>query len=321
MQTVATETGMWSIDNNDLLTLRLPMDEGLHQRLPEKLGLGHSKIFRLEHDLSYIQTHFSPHRDLAILSRVDHQEPRMVVTLGLQGASRFVPNRGGTIEFREGYTSITTFNGSEGSRQYRGNQSVTQLRLTMSKSWLERNFGERPFSPYFDDSAMNLVSHRPISAAGLAAAHALVNGNVAVMARPLFRKAQALAILASELGQLLSGTRQPAGRFNPRDETIATRARDILLSEYKAPPSVETLAKRVGTNAFKLKQLFHQFFDDTPYGVLLDFRMKHAYQLLQAGHCSIAMAAEAVGYNHASNFSTAFSKYFGFPPKRLARRE
>jgi len=99
--------------------------------------------------------------------------------------------------------------------------------------------------------------------------------------------------------------------------TIAKLAREILYHEFKNPPSVEKLSKRVGTNQFKLKKLFHHFFNTTPYGLILEIRMNYAYQLLKSTHCKVSVAADLVGYNHASNFSAAFTKYFGISPKSI----
>lgn len=321
MQSRQTMTGTWSINNDELLSQYLPEDNCQHHRLPEKLGLGHTNIFKLDRDLSYIETQYSPCNDLAVLSRIDHQEPRMVVTLGLKGSSRFATHQGGAVVFKEGFTSITTFNSSEGARQYHGNKPVSQLRFSVSQSWLNRSFGEHKFASFFDNPEMQVVSHQPISSQGIIAAHALLNCNVAEKVRPLFRQGQAMAILASELSHLLIGARQASTKVNQRDRTIADQARDILFEEFQNPPSVEELAKRVGTNQFKLKQLFHHFFENTPYGLLLEFRMKKAYQLLKSSQCPIGIAAEAVGYNHASNFSAAFVKYFGFPPKEISRQD
>jgi AraC family transcriptional activator of pyochelin receptor len=80
---------------------------------------------------------------------------------------------------------------------------------------------------------------------------------------------------------------------------------------------VQDLSRRVGTNQLKLKQLFHHFFNSTPYGVLLEIRMHAAHRLLESTHCQVAAAAESVGYRHTSNFSVAFTKYFGISPKHI----
>lgn len=320
MPTTPPATHVRNIGNHELLSQFLPEDNCQLQRLPETLGPGHSNIFKLDSNLNYIETHYTPSQDLAIQTRMDATEPRMVVTLGLKGRSRFTDNRGNEVVFQEGYTSITTFNASEGSRQYQGNKAVTQLRFSLSKRWLDGYFGESKLADFFNrKNAMQLISQQPISASGIVAAQSLLNCNVAGEMRPLFRQGQAMAILASELSHLLinADIRQP--RFTPKDRALAYQARDILASEFKNPPSVEELSRRVGTNQCKLKQLFHHFFDNTPYGLLLEIRMRQAYQLLKSGHYPVSIAAELVGYNHASNFSTAFIKFFGYSPKQVSR--
>lgn len=313
--------GAWSIQNDELPMQFSAEDDCLRHRLPEPLGLGQSNIFKLDRDINYIETDYAPSRDLAVLSRINAQEPRMVVTLALKGNSRFTPSRGESIAFQEGYTSVTTFNSSEGAREYQANQTVTQLRFSIGKSLLAECFGAGGLAAFFDRPETRLISHRPISAPGLAAAQLLRNCAVPNNAKALFRQGQALAILATELSHLLDGQQPDAAKFGARDRDIANLARDILYDEYQNPPSVSELARRAGTNQCKLKQLFHYYFDATPYGMLLEIRMTKARQLLKADHYPIGVVAERVGYNHASNFSAAFLKYFGFPPKHIARQD
>ena len=131
---------------------------------------------------------------------------------------------------------------------------------------------------------------------------------------------QAMSLLAAELGHLCEEKSDNSGRFNQKDQEIAKLARDILFHEFKNPPSVHELSKRVGTNQFKLKKLFHHFFNNTPYGLLLEIRMNNAYQLLESTHCQVNIAADLVGYNHASNFTAAFIKHFGISPKAVSKK-
>jgi AraC-like DNA-binding protein len=98
------------------------------------------------------------------------------------------------------------------------------------------------------------------------------------------------------------------------------RAYAILKLEFKNPPSVAELANRVGLNESKLKKLFHEFFDDTIYGVLLKIRMELAYQMLEKDCRHISVVADMVGYGYLSNFSTAFSRYFGILPKSISKK-
>lgn len=309
----------WRINPADAQWQTAPEHNALIQSLPDDLGVCQSRMFKLDADLNYIETYYNPNRHLAMLSQIPQQAPRMVLTLALTGHSCFQSNNGNLINFKSGYSTITTFNASEGSRQYQCDQIVTQLRFSMTQAWLEQYFGEGAFTAYFKQNAVQVVSQRPSAAATLLAARGLLQNSIPTNAQSLFRQGQAMAIVANELGYLLDGNQDQPPRISAQEKKLAELARDILCTEYKNPPSVAELSKRVGTNPFKLKQLFHRHFNSTPYGLLLEIRMENAYRLLTSQHYPVGMAAEAVGYQYAGNFSTAFTKYFGFSPKQLSR--
>ncbi len=313
----AQAAGRWRIKSEDLPLQRSA--DCLKQSLPAELGVGLSTIFQLDQDLNFIQTHYQPTRDLAVLTQIEQSEPRLVVTLGLQGQSCFVDRKGNDIVFKEGFTSITAFNGSRGERQYQADSNMLQLRFSMSKTWLERYFGEYSPLRLFNKSDISLLSHKPISNTALLATQQLLGCDMASPVKHVFMHAQAMSILAAEISSLWQANHKISERFNQKDEMLAQAARAILLKEFKNPPSVAALAKRIGTNQLKLKKIFHYFFNNTPYGLLLEIRMNKAYQLLEASGCQIDVAADFVGYSHASNFSAAFSKYFGISPSNIAK--
>jgi AraC-like DNA-binding protein len=312
-----TTARRWSISSDELQFHQ--QQDCLHQSLPENLGVGYSNIFQLDQDLSYIETRYTPFKDLAVLSQMEYQEPRLVVTLGLKGQSRFAGNHG-EVTFNEGYAAITTITSSIGERQYQANKPMTQLRLSMSKKWLDRYFGENKSTQLFNKNGAQLLSHQPISSQGIMAAQQLLTCNVSREVKRVFMHGQAMSILAAELSHLCEDSHRDSARFSPKDRAIAKLAQDILFHEFRNPPSVEELSKRVGTNQFKLKHLFHHFFNNTPYGLLLEIRMNNAYQLLESKRCQVSVAADLVGYSHASNFSAAFIKHFGISPKAIAKK-
>jgi len=310
--------GRWRIKNDDLPSQQLA--DCLKQSLPDELGQGHSAMFQLDTDLNYIETHYQPSQDLAVLTRMDQPEPRLVVTLGMKGQSRFVDKQGHEIIFNEGYTSITAFHASVGERQYQAQNDMAQVRFSLGKTWLDRYFGEKNSARFFNKNSIRLLSHRPISNTALIATRQLLACDVDASVKRLFMHGQAMSILATELSHLWRDNQENASIFHQKDQDIAQAARSILINEFKNPPSVSALSKRVGTNQFKLKQLFHHYFNTTPYGLLLAIRMDNAYRLLETSSCQIDVAADYVGYNHASNFSAAFSKYFGISPSSIAKR-
>jgi AraC family transcriptional activator of pyochelin receptor len=312
--------GSFSINSCDLPIHSQQHQNCRHQSLPDEAGMGRSAIFQLDQDLSYIETHYTPSKDLAILSKIDNQEPRLVVTLGLKGNSRFAGYHGNEVIFKEGYTTITTFKSSNGERQYEANKPIAQLRLSIGKQWLGKYLGENKSARLFDRKEAQLISHRPISAQGIMSARHLSACNVVKELQLLFMHGHAMTILAAELAHLFEDSHLHSGSFNQKDKAIAELAKDILFHEFRNPPSVAELSNRVGTNQFKLKKIFHHFLDNTPYGLLSEFRMNHAYQLLESKRCHVSVVADLVGFSHASNFTAAFIKHFGISPKTVARK-
>ncbi len=318
METKAATARRWTI-SSDELQLQWQKD-CLYQSLPEDLGMGRSAIFELDQDLSYIETRYTPTKDLAVLSRIDYQEPRLVVALGLKGQSRFAGSNGDELVFNEGYSSITTIQSSIGERQYQAHKSTMQLRFAMTKKWLGRYFGEHKAAQLFNKNGIQLLNYQPISPQAMYAAQQLLNCNASKETNRIFMHGQIMSLLAFELSHLYEDKPRNSAEFKQKDATVAKSARDILFQEFRNPPSVDELSKRVGVNQFKLKKLFHHFFNNTPYGLLLEIRMANAYRLLESKRCQVSVAADLVGYSHASNFSAAFIKHFGISPKAIAKK-
>lgn len=316
MTTKRATAGRWRIASNELELDRQP--DCIRQSLPAGLGDGQCRIFQLDQGLNYIATRYAPAKDLGVLTRTDYDEPRLMVTLSLQGRSRFAADNGDDLVFDEGYTAITAIRSSAGERQYQAHKPVLQLRFALDKPWLDRYVGERHSAKLLTPSGTQLLNRQPISPQAIHAARQLLNCDASKTTNRLFMHGHAMSLLAAEL-QRLTDNRAPSG-FSDRDAAMAQAARDILSREFRKPPSVAELAKRVGTNQCKLKQLFHRFFDSTPYGILLDIRMQHAYQLLESRRCHVSVAADLVGYSQAGNFSAAFTRYFGVAPKHIGKQ-
>ena len=289
------------------------------QYLPDEVGEGYTLIVPLHEDFSFIDTNYLLNKNLAIISKIDDQEPRLVVTIALKGQSSFMGYQNQTIFFKEGYTTITIFNSSYGERQYQANKQIRQLRFSVKKSWIDKQLGAKRSAEIFSNDGMHLLSHRPITMQGLIAARQLVEADQKQTLQHLFIQGHAMTLLAAELAALLQVDSQCLDRFTKKDKVIAQTARDILYSEYKYPPSVAELAMQVGTNQFKLKKLFHHFYSNTPYGLLAEFRMRLAYQLLETKQYPVNVVADKVGFAHASNFTLAFVKHFGVSPKAVGK--
>lgn len=94
-------------------------------------------------------------------------------------------------------------------------------------------------------------------------------------------------------------------------------ARDIIQSRITNPPSLNELSFLVGTNECYLKQHFKVLHGYTVYGYINEMKMMQAKHLLKNSGKKISEIAHILGYKHATHFTSAFIKRFGFKPKEI----
>lgn len=94
-------------------------------------------------------------------------------------------------------------------------------------------------------------------------------------------------------------------------------AQKILVENYASPPTIAELARLTGLNRSALSAEFKDLFGVTIFKFCQDYRLNQARERLLSSELSIAQVAESVGYDHPTNFSSAFKKRYGILPKKI----
>jgi len=100
---------------------------------------------------------------------------------------------------------------------------------------------------------------------------------------------------------------------------LASRAKSHLLSSFKTPPTIETLAHLCATNESKLKKVFKKVYKSTIYAYVQRLRLEEANLLLREELLTIGEIAKRVGYKHQGHFSKLFFETYGVYPKDLLK--
>jgi iron complex transport system substrate-binding protein len=74
----------------------------------------------------------------------------------------------------------------------------------------------------------------------------------------------------------------------------------------------------IGLHYHYICKLFKETYGTSPHAYLLSKRMDHAAHLLSEGQ-SVSAVSAALGYSSPYNFSRAYKKHFGYPPKGKKR--
>src|SRR5690606_17372181 len=95
------------------------------------------------------------------------------------------------------------------------------------------------------------------------------------------------------------------------------RVKAIIEGDLSKNHSIPELAKQVGTNVQYLKKYFKLYFGKTVLNYAIEKKMAYAKELILTGNYLISDVARMTGYKHATHFTTAFKKHFGFIPNAL----
>ncbi|MDY6900173.1 MAG: AraC family transcriptional regulator [Cyanobacteriota bacterium] len=150
--------------------------------------------------------------------------------------------------------------------------------------------------------------------------HQILNCPYQSLTKQLYLEAKVLELMALRLEDL-QDTKPLNSTTNLKPEQIDSiyQARDIIISNFKNPPSLLSLARQVNLNDCTLKKGFQQIFGTTVFGYLHDYRMEQAKELLLEAN-AVNKVAQTVGYSSHSAFMSAFRKKFGVNPSVYSRK-
>lgn len=279
---------------------------------PKYIGDEFVQKFQISDGFSLMKTNFcfkQPH-----LVHSSQNIRKMVITICLNGNSTYKNYDGKEIEFKKNYTTITSFDKTDGITLCKSSQ-LCQLRLILEESFLRRNFSEKLLEEYgyFNPNSLNLLDFSPSHVESfLSINQMLKNPNNDL--KSLFLQGKALQLLYNELNK----SKQKVF-LSAYDKDALMRAKNLLLEDLNTTYTISQIAKKVHLSEVKLKIGFKEFFGTTPYKLLKSQRLNKAKQLLYSGEYNINEVATMIGYKYASNFTLAFTKEFSINPKEILK--
>jgi len=176
---------------------------------------------------------------------------------------------------------------------------LEESRLAPAPSRTAPGFSCHAVSPALQQALGALYAHGPSTAV-----------------RTLYAESAALGLIADALAADDAHTARVTVRS--RDVDTVWQVRRIMEHDPLGNHSLASLAHAVAISPSSLKAKFPAVFGTSVMAFLHDLRLEIAHAALRHGRWTIAEAAYAVGYNHPSNFSTAFKRKFGHAPRSIA---
>lgn len=299
--------------------------------LPSMLGKGYLRGTNLRPGLDLFVSEYDLNQDLVLdFRKLSNQHSFVSLNFCLSGQTRGrIPGLKDNIEVNSGQSTFSAIPYASGTSEVLAGEPLKLISLSIAPqlllSLVEADLREMPIdwqqrlknavdTPYIQPSYTTAeIAH--ILQLVLQCPH---QGAV----RRLYLESKALELLALCILQFTSSpiNTWPSGRVRRRDIDSLHQAKDILLQNMNSPPSLAELAQQVSVDERKLQQGFQQIFGTTVFGVLHDYRMEQARQLLEADQMTVEAIANKVGIAHRGYFAKAFKRKFGSTPRDYLKR-
>lgn len=135
--------------------------------------------------------------------------------------------------------------------------------------------------------------------------------------KKMYLEAKVIELLMLQLEQFDNNSTKPSFKKTDIDKIYA--AKDFLSTHIDEQLSLVNIAHKFGTNEFTLKKGFKELFGTTVFGYWNDLKMNQALKMLLDEDMQINEIADAVGYQNARHFSTAFARKFGASPSQIKK--
>ncbi|MGQ3214555.1 helix-turn-helix domain-containing protein [Shinella sp.] len=201
-------------------------------------------------------------------------------------------------------------------------QSVRVVELLLTPAWSEHNQAAMEGDPTYQ--AMQRAMRQPVMIRRHALDARLRQIAWSVLNPPAHGAFTNVHLDASAMSLLsiLAEAFRPAevaatANLTPKSLERILEIRRYIDANAAAIDSLVALAARFAIGQSKLKQDFQRAFGTSAREYLLERRLLIGRNAILRDGLSIAEAAYKAGYQHPANFTSAFTRHFGYPPSRL----
>lgn len=118
---------------------------------------------------------------------------------------------------------------------------------------------------------------------------------------------------------LIEGTGRPAGTDRRPQDPHLKKILTYIHENYMRPVSLNEIAQSANISARTCCRCFHQQLDMTPFGYLMEYRVKIAAELLLSTDKPVTEICFETGFSDTSYFTKTFKKLAGYTPSAFRK--
>lgn len=296
--------------------------------MPARFGEGYLRGISLREGLELFIYEYNLSCDLILdFQKLALNNSFVNLTFCLSGrCSGLMPGINHKLDINGQQTSLSTVPYAAGTVELFGGQKISGVELVMSPKFAMGLLADRL-------SAMPFTWQQALKASALEPSYHLTQLSPEISRilqhmfncpyqgtlRQLYLEGKSLELIALYFSVITGAVTDSLGELKRDELDRLHQAKQILSQQMLAPPSPAAIARQVGLSERKLQKGFQQLFGTTVFGVLHDYRMEEARQLLERGQMSVGAIALAVGISHRGYFASAFKKKYGSTPREYLK--
>ena len=128
-------------------------------------------------------------------------------------------------------------------------------------------------------------------------------------------------VLMARIANILARRKEMWEKKAYNENPFVVKLMDVILRDIADPSlGVDRLASELNMSAAQLTRKTKSMMDTTPYNLIIKLRMEQAVRLLKESDLNISEIADRCGYQEVSNFSRAFTRFWGESPIQYLRK-
>lgn len=152
-------------------------------------------------------------------------------------------------------------------------------------------------------------------------------GGVDYIGKP-FNEQEVLARVGVHLQQITrerfvstegDGTVDAENDVKTLDAVLVSASQKILRQSMSSLPSLDALARQVGTNRRRINEAFQAYCGLSAFEWLREERLRQAHYLVGSTDTPLSQISEYLGYSTPTNFAKSFRERYGCPPRTLRK--
>lgn len=217
-------------------------------------------------------------------------------------------------KIEEGYSTLLSIN--QGGMLQINAESMDSciLLLVIDRSFIDQlNPEGKELGPMIKALKSKCIADRAIFPIALE----ILNEEIPTHFKKLYQTSKILEVFSKQLFHIKQQRADQTLKIKTADEEKVRTAKKLIDQHLEKTYTIAELSRLIGTNEQYLKIHFKHIYGCTIYNYSLTMKMNFARGLLLAKEDKIADVATKIGYKHATHFSTAFKKFFGYLPNTL----